>query len=125
MKQLFFVITFALSLVAQANTVETVFKKDSEIPVELQQKIIDYVTQNCKAIVELYGLSELQTEVRYDRVDQGILDTYFTTTLSARYHYDGMHPSVTRIVVESAKYDFYGDNLRVEKATSTAPLGCN
>jgi hypothetical protein len=62
----------------------------------------------------VFGLEEIKTEVREDHVDQGVVDFFYSTSLSSRYFADGMHPATTTIQVESAEYAFSnGDNLQI------------
>ncbi len=117
MKKFLAVLGLTLSITAHANTVETVFDKDSKVPTDLQARILNYVNTKCSAVIANYGLNEVSTSVRLDRIDQGVVDQYFTTTFSSRYYFDGMHPTTIYFTVESAVYAFQnGDNLEVLKS---------
>lgn len=103
-KQLLPMLLLSVSL-AQANTVESSFQIHSELPSELRVKVLETIKSQCGNLISAYGLREIRTDVRVDRVDQGIRDYYYETTLSSRYYFDGMHPTYTTITVESAHYD--------------------
>lgn len=119
MKKILVLVGFLVALSAQANTLDSVFKKDSAIPVELQQRILDAINTRCGRLVMQYGLQEQSTNVRVERIDQGVIDYYFSTTFSSRYNFDGTHPVTTYITVESAQYSFSnGDNLEVSSVQS-------
>lgn len=108
-----------LSLSSFANTTESVFKKDSQVPQDLQVRILETLKVKCANLLINYGLTEVSTNVRVDKVDQGITDVYFTTEFSSRYYFDGMHPSYADITVESVQYSYQnGDNLSVLKISS-------
>lgn len=114
LKKLFVIIGIAFSISAQANTIDTVFKKDSALPQELQKRVLQYVNTNCANLVSYSGLQELATDVREVKIDQGMVDQYFTTTFASSYRFDGQHSVRTYITVESAQYAFSnGDNLAV------------
>ncbi len=125
MKKMFLFFCFTLSIAAQGNTINTVFKNESQVPVELQKQILDFVNIRCGNLVSNYGLHELKTTIReYNRVDQGMVDAYFTTTLTSEYYFDKMHPSTTNITIESERYNFSsGDNFVVISASSSD--GCD
>ncbi|WPU63197.1 hypothetical protein [Peredibacter starrii] len=116
MKKFIALFALSLSVSALANTIDFTFKKDSPISVELQQRLLKVLKERCPEMVQPYGLREVTTAVRIDRVDQGIIDRYYTTTFSARWYFDGYHPSTSYIEVESVEYSFQnGDNLAVLK----------
>ncbi|MBY0315951.1 MAG: hypothetical protein K2Q26_10550 [Bdellovibrionales bacterium] len=56
------------------------FIKDSQVPVEIQAKIIEEIQQRCPSV---FSATEVQTSVKIVQVDQGVQDTYFSTELSA------------------------------------------
>ena len=123
MKFAFFPLTVLISTTTWSNTPETAFKRNSEVPVELKARILSALERNCSNLIAKDGLSEQETTVRIDQVDQGIRDHFYTTTFSSRYYFDGSHPITTTITVESAQYDFVnGDNLEVISISS--PDGC-
>lgn len=114
MKKFIALFALSLSVSALANTLETVYKKDTQLPVALQERILKVLKERCPDMIQPYGLREKTTEVRVDRVDQGVIDRYYTTTFSARWYFDGYHPSTSYIEVKSAEYSFQnGDNLSV------------
>lgn len=124
MKKIFLLLGLFLSMQAQANNSDSVFKKDSELPRNLQERVLAAVQSKCANLIMNYGLSEIATEVRIERIDQGVIDRFYTTTFFSRYLFDGTHPTTTYITVESAEYSFSnGDNLEVTNISS--PDGCN
>lgn len=120
-----FIVLMALTLasVAQANRIDTAFKKDTAVPQELQKRILENVASRCGDIVDAFGLSEIKTSVRVVRVDQGIIDRYYTTTFSSRYIYD-YHPRTAIITVETVEWSFQdGDPYAIHSIQSDS--GCN
>lgn len=114
MKSFILAMGFLFTVTSQANTIESAFKSDSVVPKELQVRILESVTTQCGELVTQYGLSEIITKVREDKVDQGMVDYFYETTFKSRYYPDGMHPGSTYLTVESAKYDIdNGDNLAI------------
>jgi hypothetical protein len=106
MKALFILTLALVTTLVSANTVETVFQKDSELPVILQTQIIKQMTKDIPCL-EAYSMSEVKTEVKIDRIDQGITDYYYTTTINFTYFWDRYHPSHGTITVKSEQIDFY------------------
>lgn len=90
-----------LSIAAAAAS--PVFRADSQLPQELQTRVLAQIHEDCP---KAYELSELETTSRENRVDQGVIDVYYTTKILARWNYDGMHPDAVgeTITVESAEY---------------------
>lgn len=120
-----FIVLMALTLtsVAQANRIDTAFKKETAVPQELQKSILENLKTRCGDIVEAYGLTEIKTTVRIDRVDQGVIDRYYTTTFSSRYSYD-YHPRTATITVESVEWSYqYDDPYAILSIKSDS--GCN
>lgn len=109
MKALFLLSLAFLTTFACANTVETVFPENSELPVILQTQIIKQMTKDIPCL-EAYSMNEVKTEVKIDRIDQGITDYYYTTTINFTYFRDRYHPSHGSITVKSEQIDFYCHN---------------
>jgi hypothetical protein len=93
-----------LSFAAQAVTPDQVFRRDTQLPQELQQRVLNKAL-TCGAYVAHWSLQERATTVRVDRVDQGIVDFYYTTELTVQYYFDGTHPMSYSIFVESAQIE--------------------
>jgi hypothetical protein len=111
---IFSALILVVSLSAEANTSGSVFGRSSPVPAALRERILSAVQARCPSIITPYGLEEIKTEVREDHVDQGVVDFFYSTSLSSRYFADGMHPATTTIQVESAEYAFSnGDNLQI------------
>lgn len=93
-----------VSFAAQAVSPEQVFLRDSKLPKELQQAVLDQAL-TCGDYVAHWSLSEKSTAVRVDRIDQGIVDYYYTTELTVQYYFDGTHPETHSIYIESAQIE--------------------
>jgi len=98
----------ALALVgtsAYANTVATVFRRDSKLPEELKSRVLAAVEAQCAHVLTQFGLSESSTTVASERVDQGVIDYFYTTKLKSQgMDSDGYHPIWNRITVSSAQW---------------------
>jgi hypothetical protein len=92
-------------LASFANSVETVFNASSALPAELQVRVLEAVKARCSRGLTFNTLRETSTRVRKERVDQGIVDYFYTTDLETTYYFDGMHPVGATITVESAEFD--------------------
>lgn len=90
---------------ANANTIQTVFKKDTKLPVILQEKILAKVQKELPCL-DPYGLRETTTAVKIDRVDNGVIDYYYSTSMVVNYHYD-YHPRSATIKIDSAHFDYW------------------
>lgn len=99
---------FALN--SAANTVSSVYLSDSNLSSDLKEEIIHAVKSKFPCL-NPYSLKEQSTIVVQDRIDQGIIDLYFTTTFKAQVTYD-YHPRTISIVVESVRWD--GSNPSVD-----------
>ena len=93
-----------VSLAAQAVSPEQVFRRDSQLPKELQQRVLNQAL-TCGDYVAHWSLQEKATTVRVDRIDQGIVDYYYTTELTVQYYFDGTHPATHSIYVQSAQIE--------------------
>ena len=115
-----FLLLFVLfTTVCQANTVESVFNKNSELSEILKVKILVALNEKFPCLSP-YSIRETKTEVRVDRVDQGIIDYYYTTTFSVNHDYD-YHPRTYTVTVESQDSDFWCEdscNMTVDKITA-------
>lgn len=115
----FFLLFILITTVCQANTVESVFEKDSELSEILKVKILDALKEKFPCLSP-YSISEKKTLVRVDRIDQGIIDYYYTTTFSVNHVYD-YHPRTYTVTVESQDSDFWCENscnMTVDKITA-------
>lgn len=88
-----------------ANSVDTVFPASSPLPAELRARVLEAVQARCSRGLTFNTLRETSTREREERVDQGIIDYFYTTDLSTTYYFDGMHPVGATITVESAEFD--------------------
>lgn len=124
MKKLIALLALVVSVYAQANTLDSVYKKDSPVPAELQKLILDSVNTRCADIISAYGLREVTTTVKVDRVDQGIVDRYFTTVLSSRYPIDGYHYGLSNIEVKTVEYSSQNGYNSLEVLSVKGDKGC-
>lgn len=81
-----------------------VFKSNSPVPVELQDKILAVAQAQCPKL-NVNNLAEVETSTRVDIIDQGVRDYYYSTVLSYSFYFDGAHPITYRIGVESSNID--------------------
>ena len=100
------IVFFALLFTCQvhANTVDSVYKKNTLLPFELQQRILSAVVEKCANVIIPNGIEELSTKVREEQIDQGMLDLYYSTEFASRYYLDDQHPIHAYITVESVAY---------------------
>jgi hypothetical protein len=85
-----FIVLSLLSSMAFANTVESVFRGSSNLPVELRQKVIDAVKKKVPC-VNGYSLIEDATGLEVGNgghIDNGEIALYYTTTLRFGYMHD-------------------------------------
>lgn len=91
-----------ISLSTMANTVSSVYLTNSKLSSDLKEEVIQAVTEKFPC-VDSYGLHEVETTVRRDVVDQGIIDLFFTTTFNAQVTFSDNSRTVS-IVVESIRW---------------------
>lgn len=119
MKTLIMSVAMLLATPTFANTIESVFKKDSTLPVRVQERVLEALKTRCGNLLINYGLKEVVTTETIVKVDQGITDRYYKTELSSRFYFDGMHPSYADITVESVLWDHQnGDDISVQTISS-------
>ncbi len=123
MKSLIVAIATLVSVSTFANDLQSVYKKDTVLPVRVQERVLETLKTQCPNLLINWGLTEVITTLRVDKVDQGITDYYYTTSFSSRFYFDGMHPSYADITVESVNWDLQnGDDISIQKIYS--PDGC-
>ncbi len=96
------IVVFAqlVSLVASANTLESVYQKNSILPVGLQKEILIGLSEKCPQGISNFGLKEIRTTAQKSQMNgQDVI--FYTTAFESRYYFDGMHPSTTNIEVQS------------------------
>lgn len=103
MKSALISLVLTIGLSAFANTTESVYNKDSILPTELKEQIIQYISKQCPQDISTYGLSEIQTVVTNESELDVEVSTEYETVFSSRYYFDGMHPSHQQIKVLSSK----------------------
>ncbi len=109
-----------------ANTIQSAYLQNSNLNPELQQEVIEAVRSFIPCL-NAYGLTELNTTVEIDRVDQGVIDKFYATTFRANLTYD-YHPKQVIITVRSAHYA--GSNPTVKwteilEVSSNSPISCD
>ena len=57
MKSVLIGLMLTIGLSALANTTESVYKKDSVLPTELKEQIIQFISEKCPQDISAYGLS--------------------------------------------------------------------
>jgi len=122
-----YAILFLMPFLAQANTVDSVYKANSELPLELKQRVLAQVEAKCAAGVIQNGLSEVSTTVREESIDQGIRDYFYTTTFRSAYFFDGMHLADAYITVTSAEYQISNpsvDRFEIQSVSSDVAELC-
>jgi len=93
-----------------ANTVDSVYTTNSTLSSKLKAEVMEAVLKKFPCI-DSFGLSEVQTSLKIDQVDQGVRDEYYTTTFNARFHYD-YHPNSAVVTVKSILWD--GSNPAID-----------
>lgn len=97
-----FVSAIALILSASAFAADVAFLEGNEIPSSLKNKIEAELISRCGKALEFGNIFwEQQTDVRIDRVDQGVVDLYFTTEFMIAMKDDPFHFDSFKIVVKS------------------------
>lgn len=90
------------ALTAKANTPESVYKKDTVLPLILQQEILKIVSANCTQGISQNGLTEQQTTAEAN-MKQGADMIIYSTIFDSRYLFDGTHPIHSQIEVQSVE----------------------
>jgi hypothetical protein len=81
----------------------------SELPAILRNKI-EIELQDRIPCLDKASVKEIMTLVRADRIDQGVVDYYYTSTFSFRYFFHGNHARRVTLVVKSAEYSGWCQN---------------
>jgi hypothetical protein len=76
----------------------------SELSARHQAVIAKAVAEKCYLSGEL---TEVKTEVRVDRVDQGVIDYYYTSEFTTKQRLDQYIFDTYKVVVESAIFSAY------------------
>ncbi len=115
MKSLFAGLFMLLSISYAATAQSVQFKPNTELPLELRAKVSVAVSRQCPNLINLF---ENVTTVRVDKVDQGVIDYFYTTTINAEVAVDQFEYVPVLVVVNSAVYAHNnptaGDNTVVE-----------
>lgn len=113
MRFIFFSLIVLNSITSWGNSLESVFRKETQLPLILQEKILSRLQREIPHL-RPFSLKEIHTDLRVDRVDQGIRDYYYTTNFEMSVTC-GLHPSTAYVTVESAEYSFYcQDDCNIE-----------
>lgn len=96
------VTVISLLVIGQAHA--SLFLSNTTLPTELQQLIVNTIKKEVPCVA-LYSLKETETLVREERIDQGVVDYFFTTKITGQYYFDSYHPAAMDVVIETAEYD--------------------
>ncbi len=88
---------------AESLNIGTFFLVDSELPSELQNQLRRELEKRCRFDANT-RFEEVRTEVREERIDQGVIDHFYTTHLIAREINANGTQNFTAIIVESSWY---------------------
>ena len=99
MKMLLIAVSMIVSLSALAS--DTTFRSDTKLPLELQKLIDQSIAKQCSS--SSYA-NETSTLEETKHVDQGIVDTFYTSTFLTTWYFDGQHPVGTYITVKSVEW---------------------
>ena len=102
MKTILILFTF-ISTSSFAGQFKDSFLKKTIVPEALQDELILASFQKFGCVDSLYEIKTTKNEIR---IDQGLIDTYYTSVFEARFIFDGQHPTSTYITVESFESSF-------------------
>lgn len=115
-------------LLTLSSQAQIVFQNYSQLPTELQTYLQTSLTSRCLMLAQMQvQLTELKTSVRRDKVDQGVIDYYFTTTFVA-HKIHNKYPSQYQgeVIVESALFSISnGENRDILSISPAHSLGCH
>lgn len=103
MKSVLIGLMLTIGLSTFANTTESVYKKDSVLPSELKEKVIQFITEKCAQDISAYGLNEVETVVTSQSDPDVESQTNYETIFTSRYYFDGVHPSTQQIKITTSK----------------------
>lgn len=100
-----FAIAILLLLVSvQAYSADVSFLNDNQMPGSLKQKVKAALIEQCAAALEIGNIFfENKTVVVRDKVDQGVVDHYYTTEFLIASHDDLYHFDSYTIIVKSVQ----------------------
>jgi len=101
MKCLIIVLATIFSCSSFAGIFTGSYKKDTIVPVNLQDEVAQAIYNRYPC---LSNLLEVDSTERVDRVDQGVVDRYYTTVFTSLSTLD--HPSHVYVTVDFAEYAF-------------------
>ncbi len=101
---------------------EVVFLQSNEMPEALKNKVSQALIAQCPAAFEISSeMFEEETLVRVERIDQGVIDYYFTSTFTVTPQNDTAHRESYAILVNSSQMagtnptpDAYGNVDKIE-----------
>jgi len=107
MKIIFIVLFSIFTIQVHADTVDSVFQKNSPVPMELRVIILTALENNNCSDIQENSLIEISTEIYEDQYDQGKVDTYYTTKFQAYSSVGNM----INFTVKSTEWDFNNPNF--------------
>lgn len=129
-KILFSLLVGTTYLAGQKNTVDTIFQKNTQIPIELRQPIFDSLFSQCKNLIGQNGLLESSTKIESfaedDLRQEPLTYQYFTTKFVSHY-YNSKNKQIeaAEIFVESAKYDLATPQDNIDIISVQSKQGCS
>ena len=104
MKNLLALAITLTSLASFANTVDSVYRRNSALPAPLKTKVLSAISAKCQKAFREGTLLEQMTTMEVKIIDQGVRDKYFTSEFSLSIQFQE-HPIYYRIQVVSIEAD--------------------
>lgn len=112
---------FSMLILSAVSAQAVRYQENTELPLELRAKSTVAVLTQCPFLSEI---KEESTTLFQDYIDQGVIDYYYTTRLSAAACLDQSVCRPYAVMVKSAVYSFSnplaGDNTVVESVECSA-----
>ena len=118
MKSILLLSAVLLSSGVNANTLESVFKKDSPLTEAAKTAILNQIQKDCPSLVTMWTLKEIKTEAKRflnANDDEVVL---YKSVFSSTYYPDGMHPAPATITAVTVS-DYITYHIKLE-----SPEGC-
>jgi hypothetical protein len=109
-----------LSLVFIQTANAGVFRGSTDLPVELQDKVLEMIKTEAEC-VDLNNFKEIKTTSIFNEIDQGIWDKIYTTELRGIYYYDGYHPAPLTLIVKTEENSISNPNFENMRVLEFSP----
>lgn len=86
---------------AFANSLDYVYQPGSILPQALKVQVLETLKKDCALGVSNWGLNEQSSRLISQFQNEDYRIDHYVTEFRSQYSYDGYHPSVQTIVVES------------------------